>query len=201
MNTGDHSDCDKAVADYTEAVRLNPKDTAAYCGRGVAYGKLGELDNAIADFSEAIGIDPKYAHAYCNRGIIYRKKGDYDKAIADYTGAIRLDSKDAVAYVNRGNAYADQSEFDKAIADFSEANGNGTQIGHKPMKHLLADAGHWGLVHQLGDGGSSEQLAALLAALLPHTEDESFLGRVLEEPLNHVTVGSPRPQELWDGYG
>ena len=69
-----------------------------------------------------------------------------------------------------------------------QANGNRTQIGHKPMKHLLADAGHLGLVHQLGDGGSSEQLADLLAALLPHTEDESFLRRVLEEPLNHVTV-------------
>ena len=30
---------DKAIADYTEAIRLDPKDAKAYCSRGWAYGK------------------------------------------------------------------------------------------------------------------------------------------------------------------
>ena len=60
-NKGEH---DKAIADYTEAIRLNPKYAEAYYNRGVAYEDKGEHDKAIADFTEAIRLDPKYAKAY-----------------------------------------------------------------------------------------------------------------------------------------
>ena len=97
-------DLDKAIADFTEAIRLDPKYAQAYYNRGYAYWK-GDFDKAIADFTEAIRLDPKYAKAYCSRGICLQDKGDYDKAIADYTEAIRLDPKYAKAYYNRGMAY------------------------------------------------------------------------------------------------
>ena len=90
---GEKGDYDKAIADYTEAIRLDPKFATAYYGRGVAYGEKGDYDKAIADYTEAIRLDPKLAEAYCSRGIAYANKGDYDKAIADYTEAIRLDPK------------------------------------------------------------------------------------------------------------
>ena len=91
-------DYDKAIADFTEAIRLDPKYAQAYYHRGVVYGKKGDYDKAIADFTEAIRLDPKSAEAYRNRGVAYGKKGDYDKAIADCTEAIRLDPKCAMAY-------------------------------------------------------------------------------------------------------
>jgi len=44
---GDH---DRAIADYSEAIRLNPKDAMAFNNRGVAYKAKGDLDRATADF-------------------------------------------------------------------------------------------------------------------------------------------------------
>ena len=89
---------DKAIADFTEAIRLDPRRAEAYWGRAHAYAKKGEFDKAIADFTEAIRLDPRHAEAYCGRAYAYAKKGEFDKAIADYTEAIRLNPKYAEAY-------------------------------------------------------------------------------------------------------
>ena len=89
---GEHG---KAIADYSEAIRLNPSDAIAYNSRGSAYRETRELDNSIADYNEAIRLDPKYTIAYNNRGKAYEQKGENDKAIADFTEAIRLDPKRA----------------------------------------------------------------------------------------------------------
>jgi tetratricopeptide (TPR) repeat protein len=86
-------DADKAIAQYTEAIRLDPKLTGAYYNRGFAYDKLGEHDKAIADFSEAIRLNPRDAGAYYNRGIAYQKKGDYGRAQGDFDQARTLGHK------------------------------------------------------------------------------------------------------------
>src|SRR4030095_3902037 len=49
---------DRAVADYTEAIRLDPRYFDAYEGRGWAYDHAGEFDKAIADFTTALKILP-----------------------------------------------------------------------------------------------------------------------------------------------
>ena len=56
-------DLDKAIADYTEAIRLDPKYAMAYDSRGRRLGTKGDLDKAIADFNEAIRLDPNDAVA------------------------------------------------------------------------------------------------------------------------------------------
>ncbi len=112
-------DYDKAIVEFTEAIRLDPKDADAYHNRGLAYGKKGEHDNAIADFNEAIHLDPKDAGAYYNRGVSYQEKGDRDEAIADFTEAIRLDPKNADGYYGRGWAHAEKGAWDEAIADYT----------------------------------------------------------------------------------
>jgi len=91
-------DDDRAIADFTQAIQLNPKYAVAYNDRGLAYDKKGDTDRAIADYTKAIQLDPKYAVAYNNRGNAYYTKGDTDRAIADFTEAIQLDPKLAVAY-------------------------------------------------------------------------------------------------------
>ena len=59
---------DKAIADFTEVIRLDPKAAHAYTGRGGAWSERAEYDKAIADFTEAIRLDPKDADAYTDRG-------------------------------------------------------------------------------------------------------------------------------------
>ena len=43
----------KAIADYTAAIRLNPRDADAYYNRGLSYKSKGKLRKAKADFAKA----------------------------------------------------------------------------------------------------------------------------------------------------
>jgi len=86
----DKGEFDRAIADYTKAIKLNPKDADFYTNRGNAYDDKGEFDRAIADFGKAIKLNPKDANAYNNRGFACEKKGDWKQAIADYRKALRL---------------------------------------------------------------------------------------------------------------
>src|SRR4051812_15537610 len=69
---------DRAIADFTTAIKLNPKFGSAYYNRGVALtnkgsdwlfggGKIFDNTNyerAVTDLSKAIAIDPKLVLAY-----------------------------------------------------------------------------------------------------------------------------------------
>jgi tetratricopeptide (TPR) repeat protein len=110
-------DWDKAIADYSEVIRLYPQAAEAYAFRGNVYHEKGDYNRAIADCTQAIRLDPQFAAAYNNRGLVYEKKKDYDRAIADYTEAIRLDPQFGKAYGNRGNAYKAKGDTQRAEAD------------------------------------------------------------------------------------
>jgi Tfp pilus assembly protein PilF len=114
-------DNDRAIADYTEAIRLGPRDADAFVGRGSAYSNKHDYDRAMTDYNEAIRLDPKSASAFTGRGNVYGDKGDYDRAIADLTEAIRLDPMYALAYTNRGLAYEKKGDIARARADFDFA--------------------------------------------------------------------------------
>ena len=62
-------DFDGAMADFTKAIKLNPKDAAAYEGYGGVKAIKGDLDGAIADFSKAVQLNPKDAGAHFDRGV------------------------------------------------------------------------------------------------------------------------------------
>ena len=114
-------DFDRAIADYSEVLRLDPKFALAFAGRGTAYGNKNDFDRAIADHDEAIRLDPKLAVAFNYRGVAYAGKKDFDRAISDYSEAIRLDPKYTNQLILRGIAYESKNDFDRAIDDYSEA--------------------------------------------------------------------------------
>jgi tetratricopeptide (TPR) repeat protein len=121
VKKGDEQDWQGAIADFSEAIRLNPNLIEAYNDRGTAYSILGENAKAIADFNEAIRLKPNDPEAYYNRGVTYRELKDYPNAIADFSQSIRLSPKDAVSYFNRGVIYQRLSDNQNAIADFQKA--------------------------------------------------------------------------------
>jgi Tfp pilus assembly protein PilF len=50
---------DQALADFTEALRLDPQYVLGYKNRAVAYGRLGDKDQAAADRNKIRELDPK----------------------------------------------------------------------------------------------------------------------------------------------
>jgi tetratricopeptide (TPR) repeat protein len=112
---------DRAVADYSDALKLDPKYAHAYLNRGFSFAAKGDAKSALADLTHAIQLDPSQKLAYFNRGLVYRTEGNYRAAIADYDAAVKLDANFADAYEGRGFAYRLQGDFDRAIADYGEA--------------------------------------------------------------------------------
>ena len=54
----DRGDYERAIADFNEAIRLDPKYAAAYFGRGRAYELKSDFANALSDFRAALGLAP-----------------------------------------------------------------------------------------------------------------------------------------------
>jgi tetratricopeptide (TPR) repeat protein len=83
-------DSDRAIADYSQAIRLDSSYASAYSNRGQLYYARKDNDRAIADFNDAIRLDPRDANAYYSRGLAKRARGDAIGASSDIAAAKRL---------------------------------------------------------------------------------------------------------------
>lgn len=102
---------DKAMADYREAIRLDPEAKLAHNNLGLMlYEKGGRAPNreAHAAYSRAIEIDPELSQAYFNRGVVRFKLGDYSGAVADFekTLSLKPDHKLAPDWLNEARLAA-----------------------------------------------------------------------------------------------
>ena len=113
-------DNQQAIADYDEAIKLDPKNASAYNNRGNARSDMGESDGALADFNEAIKYNSRYASAYFNRGNIYAAQGD-ERALKDYDAAVKFNRRNVNAYIARGALLLASGATAKARADMRQA--------------------------------------------------------------------------------
>jgi tetratricopeptide (TPR) repeat protein len=115
-------DVDRAIADFDEAIRIDPKYADAFFERGRTFAdNKHDRDRAIADFTEALRLNPRLAAALRYRGDEYRRKGDYDHALADHNEALRIAPNYAGVYFDRAFTWKSKGDIDRAIADFGEA--------------------------------------------------------------------------------
>jgi len=119
---------DHAIADYDQALRIDPNHAGVYNNRGSAQAKKGNFDQAVADYSISLQLEPNNPNAHNNRGNIYLAIKEYDRAIADFTQALAVKTwhiKDfknrASIHNNRGYAHALKGDLDRALADYDEA--------------------------------------------------------------------------------
>jgi tetratricopeptide (TPR) repeat protein len=120
---------DLAMADMTDAIRLNPNDALAYSNRGILWREKHDVERAIDDFTQAIRINavPRsdiggdgHVNVYTNRGLAYFAKGDLALALADFDEAIRRDRNDIQAYYSRSKVHDARHDMDRAIADLNQ---------------------------------------------------------------------------------
>ena len=111
----------QAIDDYTQAIKIDPKNPTYYRDRGVAYDKLKNYKQAIDDYTQAIKIDDKNAIYYVGRGLAYFQLKDYKQAINDYSQAIKIDDKNAIYYNARGLTYLELKDYKQAIDDLTQA--------------------------------------------------------------------------------
>ena len=59
-----------AIADFTQAIQLNPDYANAYYSRGRVYDEQGDNEQAIVDYNEVVRLDPN-DDIYFRRGNTY----------------------------------------------------------------------------------------------------------------------------------
>ena len=110
-----------ALADFAEAVRLQPAEASSYAGRGRVRLALQDLDGAIADYNEALRLAPANPTFLVSRGHAYFLRRDTTVAIADFSEALRLRPISPGVLNRRGLAYRRAGDLARAIEDYTAA--------------------------------------------------------------------------------
>lgn len=63
----------QAIADFNQALRVDPNDAKAYNNRGNAHFRLGNFEAAVADYDKAASLKSGYTAALTNRRMAARK--------------------------------------------------------------------------------------------------------------------------------
>jgi tetratricopeptide (TPR) repeat protein len=119
---------DRAIDDYTQAIRLQPDFALAFADRGFTYlFEKHSPDRAIEDLNASIRLDPTSANFFYYRGVAYADKGVFDRAIADFDQAIRLRPNFSIAYRDRGQAKLARGDRAGGDADLAAAERIGSR--------------------------------------------------------------------------
>lgn len=115
MNLGD------AEEYYTDRIKGNEKDYAAYAHRGMIHRENERLQEAFRDLNESLRIKKDNAATWSNRGVVYNAMGNRQKAVEDIAYAIKLNKNYARAYYNLGNVLYAGGAHDEAIKSYDKA--------------------------------------------------------------------------------
>ena len=149
-------DLDGAIADYTKAITLNPRDASLYYGRAKTYLEKEDAAGAVPDLTKVLELEPpeierfaeasygilanfgyragatlinppRFVKVFEARAEGYAAKGDYDAALRDLNKLIEINPLGTEGYETRANVRYKQKDLDGAIADLTQ------------VLHLLSD--------------------------------------------------------------
>jgi serine/threonine-protein kinase len=122
---------DSAIAEFKQALKIDPNYALAYAGLGNAYltgfqqfdkGKQW-VTNASANCARALSLNPDLLEGHICLGNVFNGTGMYDKAVEEFQGALRSEPSSegalrglADAFTNLGNFAEAESTYKKAIA-------------------------------------------------------------------------------------
>jgi tetratricopeptide (TPR) repeat protein len=115
-----NEDYNKAVENYTLALKSNNNDARIYLNRGNANYKLKKYGEAIEDYTQILRMNPKNDKAYIGLGNTCAKLKNYDKAIEYYTEALMVNPNNDKAYISRGNARSKLKDYTGAMEDYKK---------------------------------------------------------------------------------
>lgn len=108
------------MADFSMAIKSDPKLAIAYGNRGFIYYRKRDMTHAIQDYTTEIKLSPDVL-AYLNRGNAYRNSEQLDRAAADYAEVIKVAPEDARGWRNRGMIRLFQGDNKGGLADYDKA--------------------------------------------------------------------------------
>jgi tetratricopeptide (TPR) repeat protein len=108
-----------AMADFSKAIELAPKDASLYVERGETEIELKQYDAALADLDKAVELKPDDMNAIKFRGFAEIGLNQWDKAVADFSAVIQKNPDALQSYDRRALAYRNLKNYDASIADYT----------------------------------------------------------------------------------
>jgi tetratricopeptide (TPR) repeat protein len=120
-----------ALADYTNALRIDEKNPEIWLNRGFVKEKMNDLAGAYQDYTMAITLKEDYAQAWLNRGNLLQQQGRLDQALEDYSIAITYDPEYGAAYYNRAIVKERLKRNAESCVDVRKAEELGVVVNEK----------------------------------------------------------------------
>lgn len=152
----------EALAQFDEALRLDPRDARSSFYRGRVHLRFGSVLKAEADFKAALRVDPKMVEAHEALGQLYKSQKVWEPAEAEMRQALTLQPKDPRHLAALADLYLEMQRPGEAIPHYLAA------VAHAPR-----DARLWtglGLAYR-GAGRTDDALEALRQALSREPEN------------------------------
>ena len=112
---------EQAIAEYRQALALNPNSPIIYNRLGVAYSELKQYDAALDAYQRALALSPMTAEPHYNMGLVYLKQGDLPRALKAFKRATTINTEWGEAYTGLGEVYLKQGDFGQAIHAYKQA--------------------------------------------------------------------------------
>ncbi|KAJ9114247.1 hypothetical protein QFC22_005699 [Naganishia vaughanmartiniae] len=108
----------EAMELFTQAIRLNPRESVFFGNRAMARMKMEEYGGAVADTTKAIELDPKNVKAYYRRALSRLAILQPMLAVPDFRHVLKLDPGNKLAreQLDAAIKLIRRIEFEKAIA-------------------------------------------------------------------------------------
>jgi tetratricopeptide (TPR) repeat protein len=84
-------DHERALQDFSTALRIDPGYTLAWQNRAQVRRALGDWEGAVADLTQVIGLEPEVGKWYCQRGVLWRRQEAMTQAQQDFQRCLTLD--------------------------------------------------------------------------------------------------------------
>lgn len=112
---------DAAMAEYREALRLDPQNAMGYQLLAIAYGWKGDVQTAQEHFLTANRLDPYKADTHMNLGSTYAVQKNWDQALTHYRQAVELAPRSPLFHYQLGALYEALGRDAQAEASFKKA--------------------------------------------------------------------------------
>ena len=106
-----------AAADYSQSIKLNPKNAKAYGYRGMLRWLETDYASAVTDLRQAIRLEPKSVLYTMYLGQAHLAMNQFDAAIANFNRVLALSPDNPEAFLNRSLARTGKGDYGRAIAD------------------------------------------------------------------------------------
>ena len=125
-----------AIKDYTEALKLNPKNADALFGRAYSKWELKDYEGAHADYHKILKMDSPDIHIYTlhNLSLLNFDTKNFEEGIEVTTKLISKNFQLLNTYTNRGLYKEKLGDAKGACADYRKGSENGSEAATLRVK-------------------------------------------------------------------